>query len=104
MAVVAIIRKGSSQNPLAMHLMRALFFITAKYRFTISATHIPGTLNCIADAISRNNVARFFSLVPQANPTPTPVPPELLRVLIHNQPNWMSNNWRAMFSSSFQRD
>ena len=51
-----------------MHLLRCIFFISAKFDFTIVAAHIPGRLNTIADAILRNNVPLFLSLSPQADP------------------------------------
>ena len=44
-AVVAIIRSGSSRDPTAMHLMRCLFFITARYQIVLVPAHIPGKRN-----------------------------------------------------------
>ena len=102
-AVVAIINSGSSKNPLAMHLMRSLFFVSAHYKFTVSARFLPGSSNQLADALSRNNIDRFLSLRPQASRIPTPIPQELLQMLLHNQPDWTSNSWRMMFSSFMQK-
>ena len=67
----------SSRHPGIMDLLRTLFFIAARNNFTVSLVHLPGRLNCIADALSRNQMSRFFSLAPQANQLPTPVPQEL---------------------------
>ena len=67
----------SSRHPGIMDLLRTLFFIAARNNFTVSLVHLPGRLNCIADALSRNQMSRFFSLAPQANQLPTPVPLEL---------------------------
>eukprot|EP00731_Ephydatia_muelleri_P033672 Em0035g9a len=64
----------SSRHPGIMDLLRTLFFIAARNNFTVSLVHLPGRLNCIADALSRNQMSRFFSLAPQANQLPTPGP------------------------------
>ena len=73
-AVVTIINSGSSKNPLAMQLMRSLFFMSAHFNFAISARFLPGSSNQLADALSHNKPERFFSLHPQANQLPTPIP------------------------------
>ena len=67
----------SSKQPKLMTLLRKLFFIAAQNNFTVTIKHIPGTKNSIADAISRMQLQRFFSLAPQANKDPTPTPGEL---------------------------
>ena len=102
-AVVAIVNSGSSKHPLVMHLMRSLFFIAAHFKFTLVASHIPGKANQAADALSRDNCPSFLSLVPQANAHPTPIPPELLQLLLLRKPDWTSNSWRQMFSSTIQK-
>jgi len=43
-----------------MHLIRCLAFITAKFQFLLSASHIPGVENTAADALSRNKVVVFL--------------------------------------------
>ncbi len=50
MAVVTVINKGATRDPLLMHLVRCLFFYSAHYRFTLSAVHLPGSSNSGADA------------------------------------------------------
>ncbi|KAL5475164.1 hypothetical protein EMCRGX_G027230 [Ephydatia muelleri] len=60
-----------SKQPGVMELLRMLFFIAARNSFTVSLVHLPGKQNCIADALSRNQMSRFFSLAPQANQLPT---------------------------------
>jgi len=72
-AVVAAVNKGSARDPLLMHLLRALFFILAHYDICLTAEHIPGRHNCIADSLSRNNSNLFFNLLPQASRQPTQV-------------------------------
>ena len=43
----------SSKQPKLTTLLRKLFFIAAQNNFTVIIKHLPGTKNCIADAISR---------------------------------------------------
>ena len=40
-------------------------------------SHLPGPLNSIADALSRNNLPLFFTLAPQVDPQLTPIPHHL---------------------------
>ena len=56
-----------------MTLVRMLYFCAARYNMHVMITHITGTNNCIADAISRFQMDRFRSLAPQANPNPDPI-------------------------------
>ena len=71
-AVVAILRSGTSKDELIMHVMRCLAFITARFNFVVSASHIRGVDN--TDALSRDNAILFHSLHPQALPQATPIP------------------------------
>ena len=59
-----------------MSLVRKLFFIAAKYNFTVNIKHIPGTNNTIADALSRLQMAKFRQLAPSASPRETRIPPQ----------------------------
>jgi len=56
-AVVAIINLGSCKDPEVMHLMRCLMFFMAKFQFSMYATHIAGSENSLADALSRDRLA-----------------------------------------------
>ena len=97
-AVVAIVNSGKSQDELAMHLMRCLFFFTASWNITVHATHIAGKENVAADALSRDNLPLFFQVVPQAaSRRATPIPEELLDILVHQRPDWTSPAWRRLF-------
>ena len=62
MAVVNIINHSSSKNQDALHLVWCLAFITATREFHPMATHIKGTSNILADALSTNNLPLFHSL------------------------------------------
>ena len=53
--------------------VRTLYFCAARYNMDIMITHIIGTNNCKADAISRFQMDRFRSLAPHANPHADPI-------------------------------
>jgi hypothetical protein len=63
-----------SKQPKLMSLLRMLFLTATKNSFTVTLHHLPGKLNPIADALSRQQFRSFFSLAPQADPNPTPTP------------------------------
>ncbi|XP_073707221.1 uncharacterized protein [Garra rufa] len=74
-ATVYCINKGRSHSPALMPLLRRLIWISAGDQFIITAKHIPGSKNQIADSLSRFAFQKFRSLAPEADPLPTPVPP-----------------------------
>ena len=102
-AVVADLNSGRSKNDLVMHLLRSLFFITAKYNVYIVGEHIPGAENGAADALSRDNLPTFMQLVPHAHPTPTALPEELVEAIVLSQPDWMSPSWTNLLKNTLQR-
>jgi hypothetical protein len=59
-----------------MHLLRALYLVST--RFQVTAKHIPGKTNRLADELARIQMTEFFELAPQAAPKPVMVPAELL--------------------------
>ena len=61
-----------------MQLLRTLLLSAAHHGFSFSARHVPGVNNQIADALSRFHWQDFRQLVPDAQPYPTWIPPELL--------------------------
>ena len=63
--------RQSAKHPDLMRLLRTLFLVAAQHSFTIRLSHLPGRLNSIADALSRNNLPLFFTLAPQADHQPT---------------------------------
>ncbi len=74
-ATVHCINKGRSHSPALMPLLRRLIWISACDQFIITAKHIPGSKNLIADSLSRFAFQKFRTLAPEADPLPTPVPP-----------------------------
>ncbi len=100
-AVVGIINSGASKNPEAMQLRRCLAFLAAKWQFHPIATHIKGTDNILADALSRDNVSLFRTLYPQANAQPSAIPEEVLDLLYLCEPDWTSKSWTDQWNSTF---
>ena len=100
-AVVAAINNNSSRCIISAHLLRCLAFLSAKFQCQISASHIPGTHNNAADALSRNQLPLFLSIIPQADEHPTHIPQELLQLLLIDRPGWTSQRWTSLWSSIF---
>ena len=69
-AVVAALHKGSCRCPNVMSLLRALFFVCAKFNFLVSASYIKGSSNRIADSLSRQDLQTFRRLAPLSSATP----------------------------------
>ena len=69
---------GSSPCPDIMSLIRPLYFHAASHGYTVSFKHIFGISNPIADALSRFQMDKFFSLMPSASLLPKSVPPTVL--------------------------
>lgn len=82
-----------------MHLLRCFSFYAAYFKFHFTARHIRGVLNIAADAISRNYLPLFFSLVPQA--PQFVLPPTLEQLLVVTRPDWGSQDWTQLFVRSF---
>jgi len=77
-AVVAAINKRSSKDEAIMHMLRSLFFIEAHHQFHTTAVHIAGSLNNLADNLSRNQIDLFFKAHKTASAPPSFVDPCLL--------------------------
>ena len=69
MAVVQRVNQGSSRNLEAMHLLRYLAFLAAKFGFYLFSSHLRGVKSSLADALSRKNLQKFLASFLQANPT-----------------------------------
>ena len=73
---------GTSKSSSLMTLVRRTFFEAANNQFTLSLKYIPGKRNTVADYISRFQVQRFRAAVPEADTTPTVLPPRV-QTLLH---------------------
>lgn len=58
---VFVINSGTSRTPRVMEWLRELFFISAECDFRLTARHVPGKFNMLADALSRFDQPRFLS-------------------------------------------
>lgn len=74
--------------------MRCLYYYLALHNIQLRAEHIPGVYNTIADSISRNLLQVFYQLVPDQ--LPTPIPPQLKRLLSTHHQDWLLPVWRAL--------
>lgn len=79
-AVVHIINKQTSKSPEVMVLVRRFVLLTLNFNIIFRAEYIHTKSNAIADSISRCQWERFRTLAPQADPKPTPLPPEIWQV------------------------
>ena len=102
-AVVEVVCATCSRKPHLMHLTRLLVFLAAKHSFWFSAVHIPGRVNCLADALSRDNLPFFLSQVPGASPQPPSIPVDLIS-LVSQDLNWTaSTHWMDLFRNIIQQ-
>ena len=96
-SVVQVVNLGYSKDTHLMQLLCSLFFVITHQEISV---HIPGKLNTGADAMSRDDLILFHLQVPSS---PTPLPPALLDLLVHSQPDWTSPSWPQLFEACFQQ-
>ena len=99
LAIVGTIASWRSKEPLVMNLLKGLALLAMHFGFHLKASHIVGTQNSAADALSHNDLPSFLSQVPEALPRPSPVHPTLEQLLLRQHPDWLSSGWRAAFST-----
>ena len=73
-ALVDVLGKQSSSEPLVMVLVCRLVLLCLQFNLVLTVKHIYGTSNIAADLLSRLQVERFRSSNPSANASPTPIP------------------------------
>lgn len=66
-AIVAVLNKPTSKEPIVMILVRKLVLLCLTYNILVSTRHVPGVDNSIADALSRFQMGRFRELCPRAD-------------------------------------
>ena len=98
-AVVAVINKRSCHDTHLMQMLRCLFFLEALHQFHITAMHLPGVENVLADRLSRNCLTAFKGHSDLFDADPTPIPPSILQWLLHPQMDWTSPSWMQLFTS-----
>ena len=62
-SVCDIQQKGSTRQPEIMALVHMLYFCAARFDIHIRVTHIAGTTNIFADALSRSQMSTLPKLV-----------------------------------------
>ena len=100
MAVVSILKSLTSKDHTIMQLLQCLHFFCAIFDISIRAQHVSGVNNTLADALSRDHLQVLFERAPWLNPVSTPVPNALLLLLVHTQPDWLSDTWRQLLLDS----
>lgn len=79
-AVVSIINAKSSKIPRIMDLLRPITLFTLQHNFTLTAVHLAGLQNGVADSLSHFQMERFRELAPEASPIGYPIPEYLTRI------------------------
>ncbi len=95
-----MVNNGHSRDKVLMHLLRCLFFKTEHFGMSIMAVHLD---NIRADALSRNDLARFLQAASKADRVPTQVPGQVLALLVEEQPDWISPRWTELFAASIRQ-
>ena len=90
---VTVANFGYSRAPQIMHLLQCLFFITARFEFSLQAVHIEGTDNTLANAVSHNNHIFLDSQVFQSTYQHISFLEELVFLLVVEQAEWTSDRW-----------
>lgn len=102
-SVVDSINKGSSKEPIVMHLLRCLWFFLASFDIRVTASHIPGLQNTAADQLSRNKSAEFIQSHPYASSVPVVVPMPLLKLISPQRQDWTSPSFLRHFHRTVDR-
>ena len=104
-AVVTILTKLYCRDLGLMSLLRCLVFCAATHNFWFTARHVPGRINNLADAISRNRVDLFLSQAPLTmKRLPENIDPEKIRLLCLQEPDWLCPDWMVSFITITQKD
>ena len=99
LAAVEVIQSRYSRDDNLMHLLRCLFFAEAAFNFTFLPQHLPGRLNEMADALSRNSISPTMLHTNGLDPHPTVIHREIPNLLLNMQVDWLSQTWTALFNS-----
>ena len=101
MAVVAVLQHQAPKILLLIHLLRCLIFYSALYHFDFSSSHIPGSQNTVAYALSCGNLTLISASFPQVPRCLLPQP--IRNLLLHHPPDWTSPEWISTFMTSLKR-
>ena len=101
--VTAALHARTSRDNGVMHLLRCLVFVEARCHCHLYPSYINTKHNHLADDLSRNNHHSFLLKVPNAHSEPSPVPHDLLDLLLDPQADWTSPRWRRLFNCTFRK-
>ena len=65
-ALVFVLNKQSSKDPQIMYLVRRLVLLSLSFTILFKSTHLLGRCNVISDVLSRLQVSKFRSMLPEA--------------------------------------
>ena len=71
---------------------------------SMSVQHMAETSNAAADALSRNELNSFFASLPQAAPTPTTIPEQVVQLIVLERPDRTSRRWRDLFPTTLRKE
>lgn len=80
LAVVHIVNSMTSKSDRVMTILRAFTLQCLHLNIAVRAQHVSSSSNQVADSLSRFQFQKFRSLVPDAEPLPTPVPNHLWNI------------------------
>ena len=95
-SVCAIWKTGTSKSPDIMCLLRVALLEAARHNLVMLVTHISGTDNSLADALSRTQLEKFRHLHPGADPRPAPMNTECLSDLMSTPWPRLLQVWRRV--------
>ena len=100
---VEVVNAGYSRDADLMQLLWTCSSIRATCMgIHLRAVHILGVDNTGVDAISRDNLILFHFQVPEARPSPTPLPQALINLVVRQTPDWTSLSWSRLFGTSLR--
>ena len=102
-AVVAVLRSRTSKDSSLMHSLRCLAFLEAHFAFMITAIHIPGVENSLADDLSRDRLIQFMQTT-HSSKIGWGVPQCLIDLVCNTKPDWTSKAWRTLFRQTLSQD
>ena len=94
-AVVTVLNSGAAKDRQLAHMLRCMFFLHLKFNFHLRACHIPGTEYLAADALSRNQMALFFSCNSQVDSEAILIPLKWPALLLDPEVVWTSQHWTS---------
>lgn len=74
---VSVVDRLSARSQTLLHLLRRLHAAQCRFDITLTARHVPGVENVVADALSRSMLDLFFSLVAPILPEQMMLPAEI---------------------------